>query len=58
MIVNGNFVYLTNNSVGRFKKRTQRFTYMKRMKITVRYFDPNSNEQQLPEINKFSMYES
>lgn len=51
MFVNGNFLHLTNNSVGRFKKRTQRFTYMKRMIITVRYFDPNSNDQQLPEIN-------
>lgn len=31
---------------------------MKRMIITVRYFDPNSNDQQLPEINYLSMYES
>lgn len=58
MFVNGNFLYLTNNSVGRFKKTTQRSTYMKRMIITVRYFDPNSNDQQLPEINYLSMYES
>lgn len=51
MFVNGHFWYLTNNSAGKFKKRTQSFTYMERMIIIVRYIDPNSKDQQLLEIN-------